>query len=480
MAFCKFSSEAIINNYTQIDNSFFETFLPSAPDSAIKVYLLGLYLCSSNQTENTLERFSKTLKISEQDALQAFLFWEEQGLVSVLSSEPFEVRFLPLKNATIGSKKFSKTKYSQFTLQAQEILCGKMISPNEFSEYYCLMDSLHIEQEALLMIIKYCVKLKSNAVGWQYIVSVAKNWAYQGILSSKDVEQHLFELEQQNGEINKLLSQMGIKRIPTIEEREMFKKWTSDMDFSLSTLLFIVKNQKQTSKILGFDKLNVKIKSYYEAKLFSTTEIQDFENQKQSLFECAKDVCKSIGVFYESLDPVVENYISKWTNMGYDNPTLCKIASYCFKNTIRTLDGADNIINKFFKLGLISSKSIDQHLFSVIEKDQNIKNILNSLNISRNVTNWDRSYYTTWIDEWRITNELMQEAIKQSAGKSQPMQYLNKILSEWHIKGINTLEQATKQFSTAPVQKTQQNFEQRDVSKETLNALFHSLDEVEI
>ena len=110
MAFCKFSSEYVINKETQVDNLFINEFLPYAPAECVKVYLYGLYKCSNSSAyDNTIENFSKVLNLSPEEIEDAFLYWQEQGLVQVLNTCPIEIRFMPLKNVINNTKKY---KYS--------------------------------------------------------------------------------------------------------------------------------------------------------------------------------------------------------------------------------------------------------------------------------------------------------------------------------------------------------------------------------
>ena len=62
MAFCKFSTELVANNKTEIDNVFIDSFMPSAPEECTKCYLYGLFLASNGlKMDNTLENFAKKL-----------------------------------------------------------------------------------------------------------------------------------------------------------------------------------------------------------------------------------------------------------------------------------------------------------------------------------------------------------------------------------------------------------------------------------
>ena len=354
MAFCKFSSQAVINGKTEVDNIFINDFLPFAPENAVKVYIYGLYKCSNASAyDNTLESFSKVLKISEEDILELYRYWEEQGLVQILNVVPVEIRYIPVKNVLTGAKKFKEDKYKDFNVKLQEIISGRMINPVEFSEYYSLIESLHIEPEALLMIIKYCVNLKGENVGYKYIVTVAKNWAYENIHTVSEVEERLISYEAYSDEMKQLLKAMGIKRFAYVEEKDLLLKWKNKFEFNFETIIFVAKKHKKASKSLNFEKLDEILTKYFENNLQSEVEIENFESRRQEFFDLAKDVVKTLGTYYADLSPVVDGYIREWKNLGFYNDAILMVASLCFKSSIRTLENMDAKIKKFYKLGLI-------------------------------------------------------------------------------------------------------------------------------
>ena len=110
MAFCKFSPSFNLNNKVMIDTSFIMDFLPKAPDLAVKVYLMGLAKCGNNDDDNTLQYFSNVFKVCEEDIISLFKYWEDQGLVQVLSTNPIEVRYLPITSSNVGINKFKVKK----------------------------------------------------------------------------------------------------------------------------------------------------------------------------------------------------------------------------------------------------------------------------------------------------------------------------------------------------------------------------------
>lgn len=480
MAFCKFSTEFIASSKTEIDNIFLNDYLPYAQPNFVVVYIYGLYLCSSTSFDNELTNFAKTLNMSEEDVIGAFEYWEEQGLVKILRTSPLQVTYIPLKNVLTANKLYKPDKYEVFNQQANDIFAGKRaISKHEYQEYYDFLERYHFESEALLMIMKYCVETKKSAVGYNYILTVAKNWASEGITQTKQVEERLKAFDDKNSDINAIFDEVGIKRSPYVEERALLNKWLSDYGFNMDVILHICKKLKKKPRF-SFEKLDAVLTKYYEMKLFSIMEIDDFEKEKDKLYALAKEINKTIGVYYENLEGIVENYILKWINMGFDHKLLIEIALYCFKTSIRTLEGMDKTVNKLFKLGILNVQAFHQYMNEVLKEDSKIRDILTHLGIERNVNYIDRANYNVWKDNWKMSDELIEYATTLAKGKDSPIKYLSKVLSDWHDKGIKNIEEAK---NTSPIGETvtnSHNFTGRSYTREELNALFQSIDEFDV
>lgn len=483
MAFCKYSTEFIASSKTEIDNIFINDYLPFAQPQFVVVYIYGLYICGSTSFDNSIENFAKTLNMSEEDVVGAFEYWEEQGLVQVLRTNPIQITYIPLKNVLTANKLYKPEKYELFNQQANDIFMGKRsISKHEYQEYYDFLERYRMEQEALLMIMKYCVETKKSAVGYNYILTVAKNWASEGITTALQVEERLQAFENKSPELSEIFNLMGIKRAPYVEERALLNKWLNDYGFNLDVILHVAKSFKKKSHF-SFEKLDNALTKYYEMRLLSIMEIDSFEKEKKDLYSLAIEINKTIGVYYENLEGVVENYILKWINMGFEKNLLLEIANYCFKNSIRTLEGMDIAVNKFYKLGILSLDAFNQYMGDIIADDNKIKEILLNLGINRSVTSYDRNNYKIWTNDWKIGQELIDYAVSLAKGKDSPLKYLSRILADWRDKGIKNVDEAK---NTTPLsiaensQKPKSNFSGRSYSKDELNALFQSIDEIDV
>lgn len=479
--FCEFSSEIISNTTTQIDNLFLSDFLPNANGDYVKVYLYGLYKCQSNK-DNDLDSFARTLNMSKDDIVTIFYYWQELGLVNVIDIEPVMIRYLPVKNALYKMKKYNVDKYTAFNISAQELIGSKMLTPREFEEFYYLIENLHIEKEALLKIIDYCVNLKGKNVSVTYIVAVAKNWIYDGVRTSEDVDNRLIEQERVSGDVVLVLKALGTKRQATTEEYQMYLVWTKDMDLSLDLIVHIAKKTKSKN----FNKLNEQIMKCYSNRCLSIKEVDEFIEQNQDMLELAKVVVKNLGLWYDNLENVVDVYIHSWLSMGFEKEAIISLSNYAFKSNIRTLDGLNNNINNMYKAGVLTVASLNSYMEDIVKNDEDIANILNKLDIKRGVISADRTMFKVWLYDWGISRELIEFATELSKGKYMAMQYLNRLLSEYHANKISSVEDA-KNFKTSfgaavvnKVSTSSKAAKKREYSKKELDSLFDDIEEIEI
>lgn len=480
MAFCKFSVDMIANNTTNVDNIFINNYLPYADAKYVKIYLYGLYKCQdSNSKDNTIENFANELRLTSEDIEKAFTYWQEQGLVQILNVIPFEVRYLPISDVLTNTKKYNAKKYESFNAQAQELLSGRMLTPNEYREYYDVIERFHVEKEALLMIIKYCVDIKGDNVGYAYITTIAKDWANQKITTAKQVEEKLLEFENLRSGLENICKLMGYKKLTGLEERNLYRKWV-EQGFDDEVLNYVAKKLKEKKKP-NFTYMDNILDQYFALKLFSQNEIELYEEEKKSASQIAKLVTRNLGLYFENLEPVVDNYIFNWLRLGFSENMLQEVSNYCFKTNTRTLEGMDRILNKFHKMGILTEKSLAEYFDEVLVQDKKIKTLLESIGLSRNVNQYDRDKYKIWKTVWNMPNDVLEYACTLALGKDQPMQYLSSIISTFHDKNIRTLEDAKKSFDIVNTKTVNSNFSTgRTYSKEEYNALFQSIEEIEI
>ena len=224
------------------------------------------------------------------------------------------------------------------------------------------------------------------------------------------------------------------------------------------------------------EKLDALLTRYYENHLFSTAEINSYNENRDRLYSLAKSINRIIGVYYEQLDYIIETYILKWLGYGFDDATLLSIAEYCFKRNIRNLDGMNATVEKFYRQGLLSQADIGAFMQEATKKDAEIREILDKAGVSRPVNSRDRDAYRTWTYSWKIPSELISYCATLSQGNANPVSYMNAILSAWKNAGVDTVEKAKKfRPESAGDGKAEKPTVVKTYNTDELNALFDNL-----
>ena len=480
MAFCIKEKQFVDAGYTAVENKFFVNFMPDAPDIRSAVYLLGLTLAGSEGDDNSRETIAEKLNISPEEVIDAYRYWEELGLVTVLNSSPVQVLYHNI-GGNSSLKKIKPSKYAKFSKQMQAAIEGRMLTVNEYNEYYTFLEETTFAPDALVYVAKYCAELKGNNISYQYILTVARNQLVKGATTLAAVTENLSKQQKYDDDLKLVLKAISANRNIDYADRVNYEKWTKDYGFALDTILAVAK----TCKTGGMTRLDAKLSEYYGKGALSAKEIEDYDAEKTRLYELAKGLTKAIGVYYQSLDSVVEEYVVPWLRRGYDDGTVMAVAKYCFKSGIRTLGGVASIMDKLYKNGVVSLDALDDYLSRLAYTDEKIQTVLAACGLDRRTTANDRLLYKTWTESWRLDHELIEYAAQSAAGTRSPMAYVNRVLSDWKQRGVATVEQA-KQISpsvASSVAATSAAFvggtviERRKYTDEEINALFSALDE---
>lgn len=468
----KLSREIIENEKLRIDNAFVTDFMPFAPENYVKVYLYGLKLACFGGVGDIETEIAGKLNLEPGLVSEAFSYWANEGLVNILSTSPVAVEYLAVNKGTLALRKFSKTKYKDFNDQLHAMLPSRNILPNEYNEYYSIMEAMHIEPEAMLAIIAYCIRLKGQDVGYPYILAVARNLARQGCLTYDRVNEQLSEFDLYDKDVAAVLHSLGSKKAPAIEDKRMFAKWTKTLGFPTETVVQVAKSVKRG----GMDRLDALLVKYYENHLFSMAEIDEFNRNRDRLYSLTKEINKRIGVYYEQLDFIIETYVTRWLGYGFTDETLLTIAEYCFRCNIRTLEGYNATVEKFYKQGLITADDIGEFLGEAVRRDADIREALEKAGVTRPVTSRDRDSYRTWTYSWKMDRDVVLYAASLAAGNASPVSYMNAILGGWHNAGVTTLDGAKKFGATrASAARETAATVTKTYTSEQLNAMFDSL-----
>ena len=439
-----FSKEfAEISNLT-IESAFISEYLPVSSGEAVKVYLYGLLACSKKEDKD-LKSIAEDLNLDEKTILDCLSYWEEFGLINILSKDPLNIVYLPVKSVSNAKpRKIKAEKYTEFSKGLQLLLPSRMISTGEFTEYFNVMETYSIKPEAMLLIVKYCADRKGDTISYRYVTKVAKDFGNRGINTVEKVEKELSSYLLRTSVLEKILKALKTSRQPDIDDQNLLKKWTNELGFDEENILFAAKSLKKGN----MEKLDEFLLELYSIKCFSKEEIKAYLENKQSVYDLAVKINKALSIYVDVIETVVNTYTKKWLSFGFDEETLLLIASKCFTKGKNSLSEMDETIEVFRNRGIIDLSSVGDFFATEKKTEEFIKQILLTSGINRRPTSWDVDNLNTW-RSWNFSNEMILEAAKLASGKASPVAYMNSVLSSWKNNGIFSLEGTSSTNDTA-------------------------------
>mgnify|MGYP005797837629 FL=1 len=466
MGFCSYSREFSLSSFTGIENQFINKYMPIADGDAVKAYLFGLYLCQNVQGEYTLAEAARTLNMTEEKLIDLFRFWEDFDLLEILSVDPFAVRYLPADYSKGKPKRMRAEKYADFNKAVQSLMPRRMISSNEFMKYFSVMEEYSLKPDAMLLIVRYCIDLKGDGISQNYILQTAKNFAGEGVTTVEQIEKKLSDYVIHSSDIAAVLRAMGSTKKPEPDDYKLLKKWTDDLGFELSAILYTASLHKRG----GMEKLDSVLEDLYANKKFTEPEIKDHLARKSAIRTLTIQIAKELGVYCAVVDTYVDNFVSGWLAAGYDDASLINLAKYCFRREKKSFEKMDELLKKLAERGVISADSIVGYMENEAHEQEFAAEVLRTAGVSRKVNNWDRDNLRNW-RSWSFSDEMILKAAEQAAGKISPIPYINSVLSSWKSKGIFSPEQ----IATAPVPGAVQAAEEKneDFRKKVRNYYFN-------
>lgn len=472
----KLSAEASLDGAITVENKFIVEYMPYADGDYVKVYLYGLSLAArKSDADDSIERLARRLDMDERTVSAAIDYWTEQGLMSRLGDD---ICYFSPRTARPKIKLLDVDAYKEFNRQAQLYISARQISPNEYHEYYNLMEKLHVEWQAMVLIVKYCVDLKGDNVSCPYILSVARNLAEDGYRTADDVGERLDEFGVYYNDLRAALGAMGKKHVDH-EAVQLYKKWKIEYKFGADVILHVAQNMKHGSIAL----LDEKLTQYSKLGFFSADIIDKYEADRKDLYKLAKAINKALGVYYDNTDPEIATYIKPWLGLGFENKAILAAADYCMKKDMKRLSDLDAVIRDLFERGLTTEKQVKDSVNYENRFDGVIEKLFKTLGVKGAVKDIHRAYYANWTEKWTLPQALIDYAAELSANKTNPFAYMNAVLMAWHNSGITDIEKAKAAAPvTAGAQQPAADGKQNGIvfekyTEEQLNSLFTPITE---
>lgn len=197
---------------TPIENIFINTYFSLATGDAIKVYIYVYKLAyeKSDQKNLSVESLAQELDLSPSQVREALDFWLEQGLL-VANDDSYTLMSMRELILGIETEEDNKSEnedladnedyylegdlsLTKMFAEIEEILTTKL-TPNEIQRIIDHIEEYQQERELVSFAFTYSDKTTSKR-NVNYVLSILRNWAIDGIKTKADYEKSQEERKQ--------------------------------------------------------------------------------------------------------------------------------------------------------------------------------------------------------------------------------------------------------------------------------------------
>ncbi|NLM75695.1 MAG: DnaD domain protein [Clostridiaceae bacterium] len=154
------------------------------------------------------------------------------------------------------------------------------------------------------------------------------------------------------------------------------------------------------------------------------------------------------GLMSPSWYTAIDNWFSAYR---FDEDVMVSLFQYCYDNKALNMKYIEKVGATWHQKGITSHWELEKYLLGQ-EKIKKIgSKIRRILRLNRNLTEFEEEYIDTWINKYKFSMQIIEEALRKTAGKANPsFKYVHAILTAWHNDGIKNIEQLKAYLEAVP------------------------------
>ncbi len=432
---------------TAVPNAFLCEYMPSAPEGYVKVYLYGLMMAHSGAPSEgeLLDDLARALSISVDEAERALRYWERCRLVERVKDTPPCYRFLSVAQALAGRRQAPQDDAYEAFAQALYAAFGdrRKLHGGETVLAYEWVEQLGLPAEVVLMLIQHMIATRGVNFSFKAAQKLAAELAEEHIATIEDAESIFQRSEAAMKGAKKVLTRLGMRRSPSMDEIDLYLKWTGDWGFEPKAIEAACKETTKGAPTFGYlDKVLEGVRARSGGQKLTGANVERALESERAETASVRELLKALGVSRPVVDEGTRQaYRALAAEAGHE-VALMAAQQVGQSRMAHTLDNVAALLDSWAQKGLRDPAAIDGYLQQVRALNDRIRALMELAGRSGGCTQANRELLATWQDTWHMPDALIELAAGYARGMDKPMPYMHKLLGAWHEAGVSTVEAA--------------------------------------
>ncbi len=418
---------------TPVENQFILEYLPAAKGDYVKVFLYGLMRCYHPEEDMNLDRICHELNLTEEQVINAFNYWERRKLVRRISDNPLKWQYVNIKQLNVTADPDPDLEYAEFSNAVYDAFDKvRRLHGSELSTCFEWHEELKLPTEVIIMLLNHMVSVKGKQFRISDADKVAVQMATENVRSVEDAEAFFSRDEQAYAGIRKVLKMMNKKYLPSEAQVNLYRKWNLEWGFSPEAIEAATALTARGDPSTGY--LDGILNSLRKEGNLTPERIRRSTLKADGVREVLKELGKgevsprTLQLYDEMLDLYPQEVIL----------IAARECGYTGKDAGETL----KLLQAWKEKGLETRQDVERYVQAFHDQTDLIRRMKKIWGTDEGrIGKADRSLVSKWENELGFSSEVILEAAALAAEAKQPMTYLDRILTDYHQKGITTVEQ---------------------------------------
>ena len=426
---------------TAVPNAFFCEYMPAAPENHIKVYLYGLMCAHGGLPDdgNLLDEMAQTLHMDHSEVERALRYWERCRLVERISDTPPRYRFVSVQQVMLQRQQmphdeeyeaFAQAVYAAFG-DRRKLHGGETVLAYEWVEQYKL------PPEVVILLIQHMIATRGVHFSFKEAQKMAMELCEQRIFTLEEAEAVFSRSEAAMKGARKILNHLGMRRNPSMDEMDLYLKWTTEWGFEPKAIKEACKETTKGAPTFGYlDKVLEGIFSRTGGRATSEEKVQEALAENKAETAQIRELLQTLGISFTVIDDGLRMEYRDMAAEGGHELVMLAAREVVKRTRVHTLDKVKQYLDGWRKLGLTTKTAVLAYLADIEKQNEELRSLMEIAGTSGGATKANRDLLTKWQTEWRMQPEMIHLAAELARGKKDVMKYMDKLLDGWHAENV--------------------------------------------
>lgn len=441
MPLSSFSDNYAMYDVTPVENLFLLEYMPYAPGDYVRVYLYGLMQCRHPSESASLESLARTLRLREEQVLEAFRYWEQKGLVVGVSDQPPTFQYVNVRTAMMteggGQEQTQAYRYRDFNNELQA-LAGELLRPQQYAMAMEWVEDLNIPPDVVLEMVRGTSerltqinrgKRRSAAYLFKVLAETALDWAKRDIRTLEAARAELDKGKRKYRVAQQVLRALGQQRNPTRVETALAAKWLEEWQYDENDIEAALQKTAASANP-SFAYLDGILSRYREGGGVLEDRMERVDKPR----EAVRALLQQLGAAQSTPAPQQLQRYAEWLEEGFEPEAVLRAAALCGRRGRNRFEDLEMMLARWRELNLTRDVDVERYLRRYAELRALAGRIFERAGLDRRATEADLDKIGLWRE--RQSEELLLYAAECSRDAKSPMAFMEKLLNDWAGKGV--------------------------------------------